>query len=290
MKTSLTPSLAFPAPKRQTPTGACDCHAHVFGAPAEYVRAPSRQFEPNPWTFTECVANYRALLAAQGMERGVLVHSNVYGTDNSVTADAMTRLGPRVRATALIDPEVTESDLDAMHEAGFRALRINLVVSGSLTLADVAALGGRMAERGWHAEILMKATDTLADVAQPLRGLPIAPVLDHMGLVQAATGVGNAGFREMVRLIGSGAIWVKLSGLYRLTAQPGLADLAPFVKALIAANPERLVYGSDWPFVQFDGPAPDPIAALDFVAECCPDEATYRRILCDNPRVLYQWT
>ena len=289
MQISLTPALTFRTPSRTTPAGACDCHAHVFGAPKEYRRAASRSFEPNPWTYTQNVANYRAMLAAEGMERGVLIHSNVYDVDNSVTADAMAELGPQVRATALIGPDVTDAELDSLHAAGFRSVRVNLVVPGSLSLAELETIGGRLADRGWHVEILMKAADSLRDVAPILSRLPIPPVLDHMGLVAAAAGTDDAGFQEMLRLIGEGLIWVKLSGLYRLSARPDLSDLEAQVKALIAANPERLIYGSDWPFVQFDGPAPDPVALLDLVGDCCGDDSTYKRVLCDNPTALYGW-
>ena len=289
MMISLTPDISFRTPRRMPPAGACDCHAHVFGAPEEYPRAASRSFEPNPWTYVENLANYRAMLAAEGMERGVLVHSNVYDVDNSVTADAMAELGPRVRATALVGPGVTDSELDTLHAAGFRSVRVNLVVPGSLSLADLQAIAERLADRGWHVEMLMKAGATLSDVAPALSALPIAPVLDHMGLVPAAAGINDGGFQEMLRLIAEGRIWVKLSGLYRLSTQPDLSDLEAQVKALVAANAERLVYGSDWPFVQFDDAAPDPVALLDFVGECCGDDATYKRVLCDNPAALYGW-
>ena len=108
------------------PSGACDCHTHIFGDPARYPFAADRTYTPEPAS----VAEIRALHRALHTSRVVIVQPSVYGTDNACTLDALTQLGSSARGVAVIDDTTTESTLDAMSRAGVRGIRLNLETAG----------------------------------------------------------------------------------------------------------------------------------------------------------------
>jgi predicted TIM-barrel fold metal-dependent hydrolase len=230
------------------------------------------------------VQDFRAMHRVLGIERAVIVQPSVYGTDNRVTLDAIAAYGPECRGVAVVDPEIGAGDLVALHRAGIRGVRLNLSFGG-LGLDSLEAIAARIAPFGWHVQLLLDGRD-LPDIAARLRALPVAVVVDHMGHMSVAHGLDHPGFRALLDLVGSGA-WVKLSGAYRVTAAgPPYADVAPLARALIAANPERAVWGTDWPHPAHDGPMPNDGDLLDGLLDWAPDEAL-RMILADNPARLY---
>jgi 2-pyrone-4,6-dicarboxylate lactonase len=116
--------------------------------------------------------------------------------------------------------------------------------------------------------------------------LPI--VIDHMGNIDAALGTDQPGFKLMCDLLAEGELWVKLSGAYRISRRyPDYPDAKPFHHALVKANPEQVVWGSDWPHPRMEDPMPDDGHLLDLFNAWTPDEALRRRILVDNPARLY---
>jgi predicted TIM-barrel fold metal-dependent hydrolase len=272
-------------PRLKAPAGAIDCHAHIFGPVAKYPFSPKRLFTPPDVT----LAQYRALLALLGVEKAVLVTPSVYGMDKS-QLDAAEMKGAW-RGVAVVHTDVADKELQRLHAAGFRGVRVNLFAKSGLLLDDLEAIAARVAGLNWHVQLHCDARN-LAELAPRLRKLPVDVVFDHMGHVPAAAGVGDPGFQALLALMGRGGSGL-LSAPHRLSELPYPdADVTPFAQALIAAAPERLVWGSDWPYpaVLATWPAnflmPNDGDLLDILALWTADAGVQKKILADNPAKL----
>jgi predicted TIM-barrel fold metal-dependent hydrolase len=283
------------------PPHACDSHTHVIGDPAKYPFAASRSYTPQQASAEELQALHRAL----HMARVVIVQPSVYGTDNACTLDALRRLGSNSRGIAVIDDATPDNVLDEIESAGIRGIRINLATTGQ-TDADMArrrfdAAAKRIAGRKWHVQ--MYATlPVISAIQKELASSPVPVVFDHFGGARAAEGVAQPGFDVLVDLVRTGRAYVKISAPYRgSTAGPAFADMAPFAKALIAANAQRILWGTDWPHPDTSrrpGQTLQDISphlhiddglVLNQLPEWAPDAATRTTILVDNPAALYRF-
>jgi predicted TIM-barrel fold metal-dependent hydrolase len=285
------PDTAPRKPHLKAPSGAVDCHAHIFGPVARYPFSPKRLFTPPDVTLTQ----YRALLSTLGIENAVLVTPSVYGMDNERQLDTLNDMQGRWRGVAVVPTDVPDAELERLHAGGFRGVRVNLFAKSGLMLDDLEAIAARIAGMKWHVQLHADARN-LAQIAPCLKRLPVNVVFDHMGHVPAAAGVGTVGFQAMLALMKEGKFWAKLSAPYRLSERPyPYDDVTPFAQALIAAAPERLVWGSDWPHPAVPGhmPAnfvmPNDGDLLDILALWTQDEAQQKKILVDNPRLLYDF-
>ncbi len=278
------------------PTNACDCHTHIFGDPKTFPLWPGRAYTPEPALPWEMSALHRAL----HMDRVVIVTPSVYGTDNSATLYGMKARGGNARGVAVIDQDTPETALDAMARAGICGVRINFVTAGQ-TGAAIArerfrAAAARIQRRNWHVQLFMGLA-----LISALKGLvqdALLPVVfDHFGGAQAAVGLEQPGFADLIELVRSGKAYVKISAAYRSSTQaPDYADVTPFARALIAANPDRILWGTDWPHPNSTArsiteAAPllqiDDGRLLNQLAVWAPDPAIRRKILVDNPARLY---
>ena len=235
------------APTFTVPAGATDCHVHVFGPDSRYPFSACRVYTPGDASVESLEAHQRAL----GLSRVVVVQPSPYGTDNACSVDAIARLGERARGVAVIDPDrIADADLAALHAGGMRGARANLATAGVIdpgtAWRSLCALARRVAPLGWHVQ-----TYTNISVIDALRNelphLPATLVFDHFGGARAALGPGQPGFDTLCRLVGEGKAYVKLSGAYRISSATDCTDVARLARALIAANPERMLWGSDWP-------------------------------------------
>ncbi len=295
-----------PAPTVRTavsfavPPGACDCHVHVFPDPAAFPFWSGRGYSPPVATADELLALHKAL----HMDHVVIVTPSVYGTDNAATLDGMKQLGPqRARGVAVIDDKTGAAELDAMGRAGIRGIRVNLeqagIVDPGVSAKRLEAAVQQIGGRPWHLQIYTRLPVIEALRAQ-LAAVPVPLVFDHFAGADAAPGPQQAGFGTVLDMVKSGRAYVKLSGAYRAsTGAPDFADVAPLARALIAANPDRLIWGSDWPHPDSTpkpGRAPTDLApaqpiddgrVLNLLAEWAPDAAVRQKILVDNPKRLY---
>ena len=281
------------------PAGACDCHTHVFGDPARYSLARDRVYTPEPASIEEMRALHRALR----MDRVVIVQPSIYGTDNACTLDAVRQLGSRARAVVVIDGRMSAAALDAMHKAGARGIRINLATSGQTDPAAARHLLQTAVEqlrgRPWHIQ-MYTTLPVIEAIRDQVAASPIPIVFDHFGGAQASLGIDQPGFAALLSVVRSGKAYVKISGAYRSSnAQPDYAEVAPLAKALIAANPQRILWGSDWPHPDSSRVAGrkatdiapllqiDDGRLLNQLAVWTPDAARRKLILVDNPASLY---
>jgi predicted TIM-barrel fold metal-dependent hydrolase len=282
------------------PEGACDCHVHVFGTAAEFPFAQQRGYTPPPATAAELMALQDAL----HLSRVVIVQPSVYGSDNSCTLDGMRRLGARARGVAVIDDATSDAALDEMRRAGIRGVRVNLETAGETDLdaarRNLAAAVARVAPLGWHVQVYTRLS-VIAGLSEELARLPVPIVFDHFGGAQAAGGIHQPGFPLLLQLVKAGHAYVKVSAAYRSSEKaPAYGDVAPLARALIEANPDRIVWGTDWPHphaaapgAALDRPTPffdiDNGLALNQLQSWARSAAIRRKILVDNPARLYDF-
>jgi len=282
------------------PRGACDCHVHVFGTAAEFPFAAGRGYTPPPASAAELLALQRALR----LSRVVIVQPSVYGSDNSCTLDGMRRLGARARGVAVIDAATSRAELDGMQRAGIRGVRVNLETAGETdpdaARRNLTAAVERVAPLGWHVQVYTRLS-VITGLREEVARLPVPIVFDHFGGAQAAGGIDQPGFAALLELVGAGHAYVKVSAAYRSSERaPAYDDVAPLARALIAANPERILWGTDWPHphAAVPGASADAIApfydidnglALNQLRLWAPSAAVRRKILVENPARLYDF-
>jgi predicted TIM-barrel fold metal-dependent hydrolase len=231
--------------------------------------------------------DYLTMLRTTGFARGVMVQTGLYGTDNSFIVDALKAHPKTLRAIALIDENVTDRALRDMTEAGVRGFRVNRTAKTGLSFDIARRLADRVKHLGWHVQFLLDVEDH-PDIDTFLGSFPAEVVIDHMGRPDPDKGVAAPGFQALIRLLKSGRGSAKLSAPYRTSRQePPYHDMTPFARALVAAAPDRLVWGSDWPHVLLETTMPRDEELVDQIAEWVPDEAVRKRILVDNPERLY---
>ena len=243
----------------EVPHGACDCHSHIFGDPQKFPFATPRSYTPEIASVDEMRALHRAL----HMQRVVVVETSVYGTDGRCTIDAVKQQAPNARGVIAIAENTTNEQLDELHRAGIRGIRVDMD-SGPGVLNDfvgakrlpfdpevarqrVKAAVERIKGRPLHIE-LSTHLPVIEAIKDEVMASPVPVSINHFGGAQAAKGVNQPGFDTLLGLIHSGKAYVKVSGPYRVSKQaPDYPDVTPLAKAIIAANPQRVIWGTDWP-------------------------------------------
>lgn len=280
------------------PPGACDCHTHVFGPLARYPYSPQRTYLPGDASIEDMLAMHRAI----GIERVVIVHPSPYGADNACTVDAVRRIGAAARGVAVIDANTPDADLQAMHAAGIRGIRVNLETIG---VSDPQAAGealkwaaNRVVHLGWHVQTFTNL-GVLSGAINAIRQMTTPLVVDHIGHARAELGLDQPGLAELLDLVATGKAYVKLSAPQRVSRAADCADAEALVRALVSANPDRMLWGSDWPHpggrigiarspdvVEPFNPIDDG-HALNRLARWLGNTGLMQKILVDNPARLY---
>jgi predicted TIM-barrel fold metal-dependent hydrolase len=277
------PHLDTRKPKLTLPPNATDCHCHVFGPRDRYPWAANRLYTPPPVTLD----HYLAMLDTVGFARGVMVQTGLYGNDNRFIVDAIKAHPNRLRGIALIGESITDRELEDLARAGVRGFRVNRTAKTGLAFDVARKLAERVKGYGMHVQFLLDIED-LPDIDTFLGSLATEVVIDHMGRPDPKKGLQAPGFQALIRLLKSGRGWAKMSAPYRTSRQePLYDDITPFAHALVAAAPDRLVWGSDWPHVLLETTMPNDGDLVDQIAVWVPDEAMRKRILVDNAEALY---
>jgi predicted TIM-barrel fold metal-dependent hydrolase len=276
--------------------GACDTHVHVIGDSSEFPMSPDRDSTPPEATAGDLLQ----MLQSVNLSRVVIVTPALYRNDNSATIAAISQIGRhRARGVAWVSATASAEQLKPMSEAGIVGFRVAFYT----TPFDVASQTRRLralfelAERsGWHLDIATPP-DVIAALARELGSCPVPFVLDTFAWTAGSTT--QRGFRAVLALVESGRAYVKLSEPYRVSNKgPDYPDLIPVVRAFVGANPERVLWGSGWPYLSDRAAGKSntditpalPIDAghlLNLLAAWVPDPATRRKILVENPARLY---
>ena len=282
-----SPDPAPRAPSFDMPAGACDTHFHIFPSGHEHRYVPDRSYTPPPLE----IADYDRVARALGIQRAVVIQPSVYAEDNTATLDVAGSDPSRFRAVVSVTQKVTDAELEAFHAAGARGIRVNVVDSGGMTfptIKDALAFTARIADLGWHIEFLAHV-ETFQDINDVIASSHVPVGFGHLGYTSAKSGLHDPGFQRFLAAFQDGQTWVKLTEPYRISAldRYPYTDIAEMAGAQIEANPDRLVWGSDWPHVRHKGMMPNDGSLLEQLADWGCDAPLRRKTLVDNPAVLY---
>ena len=274
-------------PRYRPPPGACDTHCHIFGPGDVFPYASGRAYTPPDNGYENLVRLHRIL----GLSRAVIVHASCHGSDMAVTLDGIARSAGAMRGVCVVDPGVTDAQLARLHDGGIRGVRFNFVkhLGGMPDMAVFRRVLAQVEPMGWHVVLHLDAQD-IVPLAGTISAIRIPFVIDHMARVRAKDGVDQPAFRQLQQLMANPLAWVKVCGAERISSTGApFRDALPFIRALAAQAPDRLLWGTDWPHPNIVGDMPNDGDLVDLLAEAIADEATRRKVLVDNPARLY-WT
>ena len=281
------------------PAGACDCHVHIH-YPEKFPFFEGRGYTPEAALPEELLMLHKAL----HIQRAIIITPSVYGTDNSAMLFGMKAYGAGARGIVAVDDKTSESDLDAMNQAGVRGISVNLATGGGTLDPAVIRprfLAGveRAKSRNWCVHVYA-TLDMILVIRDLVAASPVPVVFDHFGAARAELGLQQKGFPELVELVRSGKAYMKTSYAYRQSKlAPDYPDLVPLAQALINANPDRIVWGTAWPHPNSTTPPGklktditplfqvDAGQLLNLLPVWAPDPAIRKKILVDNPARLY---
>ena len=278
------------------PAGTTDTHRHIFGDLKRYPYAPTSGYRHEPATADDM----HKLDRAMHIDRRVLIQPSGYGTDNSCLLDGLKALGANSRGVVAIDDKTSDKTLDEMNRAGVRGIRLNLGQTAPEGKQRLAEAGSRLKGRSWHINTAVQI-GILEGIQDALVGSPVPVVLDHYAGAKASEGTSQKGFDVLLRLLKSGNVYLKMSRLHNASTQaPGYADVEPLAKAVIAANPARLLWGTDWPHagIRPQGYSPTDISPdlkyddgliFNEFARWVGNSSLLKTILVDNPAKLYEF-
>ncbi len=271
-------------PEFVLPRGTCDTHCHVWGPTARFPFAQQRPYTPPERDKTVLRALYQRL----GIERSVIVQPIVYGTDNRVTLDAIHDDPKNFRGIALVDSDIPESELVKLHEGGIRGVRFGFVrhLGSRPDIDKFWRTVERVTPFGWHVLIHLDASD-LIDLREVLDALRIPFIIDHMGRVDAAGGVEQPAFQQLLEMARRDNCWIKVSGADRVSAVgTPFHDVVPIASALVQTAPDRVLWGTDFPHPNPRQIVEDDADLVDLLSRFG-DAAALQKLLVGNPARLY---
>ncbi|HEU4960715.1 MAG TPA: amidohydrolase family protein [Sphingomonas sp.] len=281
---SWTPTPSKPA--FVLPRGAVDAHCHVFGPQAEFPFSPKAKYLPQD-------AGPEMLFALRdrlGFARNVIVQASCHGTDNAATLDAIAKSNGRARGVAVVDPAITDAELDTLHAGGIRGVRFNFLKR----LVDDAPkdkfldVAHRIRRLDWHVVVYFEA-DILDEMRPFLAAIPNTIVIDHMGRPDVAQGSDGADMRAFRALLDSrDDIWTKVTCPDRIDASGApYDDFVAAVRPLVEAYPDRVLWGTDWPHPNMESRIPDDGQLVDVIPRIAPTPELQHKLLVANPMRLY---
>ena len=283
------------APDFKAPPLSCDCHLHVFGDPAKYPYSADRRNSPPAVPLAQFLAEYQDFARRCGLERMVFTQPSTYGRDNTCMVDAIRIIGKNARGIVDIDENSPDAEFARLNAAGVCGVRINLGPpnrpreAGLIEkhLARIQRLDARCAEIGWQLDILSPSW-LIVDMLDIYKTFKSNFTLAHFGMFLARDGAEQLGLLKFIDFLrhGDGRCWVKLTAPYRMATAPGFADSTVIARALIAAAPDRIIWGTDYPYLS-NADRVNSIDLFNLVAQWMPDAATRQKILVDNPARLF---
>jgi 2-pyrone-4,6-dicarboxylate lactonase len=283
----------------EIPEDACDCHVHIVGPESHYPKQQDRAYTPPEAS----VVQLRAHLAGLRMSRVVLIQPSFYGCNNSCLVNALRELGPLARGVAVIEDSTTDAELEALSAAGVKGVRVNLESQGVNDEVQIKralrAVADRIGSLGWHVQIYA-ASHMIVSAAEAIASLSVSVVLDHFAMVRAELGNPYGDLGPILDLMRGGHAYVKLSAPYRIVKAGGHCDIAgPLARHFVEANPERVLWGSDWPHTnRAPGVKPsevspyreiDNVWVLNWMGSWVPEQPFREKILTTNPATLYDF-
>jgi 2-pyrone-4,6-dicarboxylate lactonase len=264
------------------PVNSCDAHCHVFGPGAVFPYAPSRSYTPDDAP-KEALAKLHDRL---GIDRAVIVQASCHGTDNRAMLDAIAWRPDRYRGVAIVDDSFDDRAYQTLDDGGVRGVRFNFVrhLGGAPDMDVFNRAIDRIKGRSWHVVLHLDAAD-IVPLSDMIARLPVPFVIDHMGRVDTSLGTDQPAFQTLLELVRRENCWIKVCGSERISRFP-FDTAVPFAKALMAASPDRCLWGTDFPHPNLKEPV-DEADLVDLVPKFALTEEDRQRLLVDNPARLY---
>lgn len=273
-------------PRWTPPPGAVDAHCHVFGPEAKFPFSPKAKYHPEDAT-PEMLFALRDRL---GFARNVIVQASCHGTDNRATLAAIAASAGRARGVAVVEPDIDDAELAALHAGGIRGVRFNFLkrLVDNTPRHKFLDIARRIAPLGWHVVVYFEA-DLLGELVPFLEAIPTTIVVDHLGRPDIAQGPGGRDIAAFIALLDAHPnIWTKVSGAERLSITgPPYADFIEVVRPVVERFADRVLWGTDWPHPNMEHRIPDDGLLVDVIAGIAPTAALQRALLVDNPMRLY---
>lgn len=269
-------------PTYKMPPGGTDAHCHVFGPGAVFPYAPNRRYTPEDAP----KEHLRALHDHLRIDRAVIVQASCHGIDNAAMLDCIASDPKRYRGVAIVNDGFTDKDFDTLNAGGVRGVRFNFVkhLGGAPDMAVFNRVMDRIKGRGWHVVLHVDAPD-IVPLSDMIRKLPVPFVIDHMGRVPGKDGVDQPPLKALLELHKLDGAWVKVCGSERISMPP-YAEAIPIARRIVENRPDRVLWGTDFPHPNATHEA-DEADLVDLVPKIAPDAALQRKLLVDNPAVLY---
>ena len=275
-------------PKEPLPTKACDCQIHVYGDPKKYpIRVAKPLYTPPVAGLEHSQRMHKAL----GIERVVIVQASVYKTDHALLLQTLQRVPKeRYRGVAVVDDTLSDSDLLKLHEAGVRGARFNFwkALGLDLNLGTFRRSLERIRELGWHAKVFFHP-DQITELHDEFLKIRIPVVLDHMGQLDFSKGLEQPAACLMLGLLVRDNWWMMLSNADRWSASAisPWSDAVAFGQAAYRIAPDRCIWCTDWPHVNYEKPMPNDAELVEQLYRYLPDQAARQKVLVTNPAKLY---
>jgi 2-pyrone-4,6-dicarboxylate lactonase len=281
-------------PRFQLPAGTVDAHCHVFGPGGQFPYAPERKYTP-------CDASKAELFALRdhlGVARNIVVQATCHGADNRAMVDALKHSNGRARGIATVRRSITDTEIQALHDAGVRGVRFNFVkrLVDFTPKDELLEIANRIANWKWHVVIYFEAVD-LPELWDFFTALPTTVVVDHMGRPDVRQSVEGPQFGLFLKFMREHPnVWSKVSCPERLSVSgpPALngevhayRDVVPFALRVVHEFPDRVLWGTDWPHPNLKDHMPDDGLLVDFIPQIAPTVELQKKLLVDNPMRLY---
>ena len=249
-----------------------DCHAHVYTT--DMPLSATAWHHPSA---DATIEQYIAALDQHGVRYAVMAAASLYDDYNEYMIESTVKHKHRLRTTAIVKPSIDPYVMRLMRYDGVVGVRLqwrNVKNLPDITSAEYRKFFRRVRDLDWHVHI-NQTGDLLEAPLAALDAAGVKIVVDHFGHPQKGQGAACVGQQVIMRSVQKGRTWVKLSAAYRLES----LDVAEACARELLKNcgPERLLWGSDWPFAAFE----DKVTYADTLAafkRCVPDE-TARRII-----------
>lgn len=274
-------------PRLKVPPGSWDTHFHVWGPPHLFPYAQTRNHTPP----AAPIEHYLAVARVLGLERGVMVQPNAHGTDTRVTLDAIAKSNGGVRGMIRADPTLTPAEMERLHQAGVRGLRMALRRRDGHAFDDAVfrQMVDLLAPLRWPLDLQLDG-EMIAPLSGHIRSVPVPIILDTFGHLDLRGGLDQPAFRAVIALLESGNVWIKATGANRYLAEGIPYDtIVRMARTYISVAPDRIIWGTDWPHssVYEPGRMPNDGDLIDMLLDFAPDEAQRKKILVDNPAALF---
>lgn len=269
-------------PDYRLPEHATDAHCHVFGPAAVFPYAEGRRYTPEDAP-KEALA---ALHARLGISRAVIVQASCHGSDNRAMLDCIASDRARYRGVAIVDDTIADRELVALKDGGVCGVRFNFVrhLGGAPDMGAFRRIIDRIRPLSWHVVLHLDSSD-IVPLSETICSLRVPFVIDHMGRVDARLGADQPAVHALLELSKRPECWIKVCGAERIAAPP-FQDAVPIARALLAALPERTLWGTDFPHPNLKHPV-DEADLVDLLPDYSSEPAALRRLLVDNPARLY---